>query len=549
MQLRSSNFSFTRPSASDLPLPLDLSWCGGGNILFSVLLNLSYASHALSSQCPAPSTRRCRGPLSRVPRSHSHSSSFSSALSPSQHTFRTQPQLPTPTSSSIPPSVPTSSNQAGYYALLASYNYSYVPYNSSYPTLRIGLSLSLGYDDMLTGLDTPLQFIVDLINFRGGIVVGGAGPHYLVVTYALDGGSEELTSLIYRDMEYSQQYTAYLAPHGDELLESLQSWLVSSQSLIVSVANMDPANYQTANTSLFSAVDTAVARWKSTLTAINAQAQSYAAATGEGSVNGISSLCLFTINDTLVEAARLGVLQWIEAEDARRQYADNITVYVDHTWQLDSDYVTALSACPDRVDVLLMQDGSITGSALSDALRVSQLKPKAALGIDPLSAILYHTSSAVSAAGWLLPYPVTGAQLSTLPALGGRLLSLQDSIHGLYTWAAGAGYNATHAAHVAYAYFSALDIMAAALAQSNSTQPADLRAAMSSLNGQRSVLGEVQFDPLTKVNTALNTMLFQVGVDGTLVEITNDTAAERSATSGMMAIAQTITYPFPSAEH
>ena len=63
---------------------------------------------------------------------------------------------------------------------LANYNVSYVPYNASYPTVAIGLSLPLVPDSVVQGADDFLAFTVDLTNFRGGVSV--LGPAALPVS-------------------------------------------------------------------------------------------------------------------------------------------------------------------------------------------------------------------------------------------------------------------------------------------------------------------------------------------------------------------------------
>lgn len=69
------------------------------------------------------------------------------------------------------------------------------------------------------------------------------------------------------------------------------------------------------------------------LDAVNEAAQLYAANGGKGgSVNGIKTFCMLSSNDTLVQAAAVGVRRWIAAENARRGGVDDIIVYVDGLW-------------------------------------------------------------------------------------------------------------------------------------------------------------------------------------------------------------------------
>ena len=415
-------------------------------------------------------------------------------------------------------------SQLGVAYLLEAYNTSYVPRNTSAPTISIGLSLSLGEDSLLTGMDVAIQYIVDLVNFRGGINVTGV-LHYLSITYATDGASEELTQYIYQDMYASGEYALYMAPEGDGLLQSLSSFLSSTQSLMFSVYNQDPIDFATANTNLVSLFNTDDAEWTESLDVINAGAQVYAAQTGTGSVNGIKTFCMLSTNDTLVQAAAEGVRQWIAAENARRGNTDNITVYVDGMWAANvtgtyEDYVPYLSSCPDGVDLMLLQDGSTTTMNAQLALKASRLRPRAALGLDPESSLL--GSATLEAAGWTWQLPASTTLMSTLPQYGGKWYNLIDVGYSQAVWAAGA--NVTGFPFVGYAYTGAIDILAAALAQSKSAKPADVRAALQGLNGQTALLSSLGFSNVTGINIAADSTIIQIQSDGTYRYIANQSS-------------------------
>ena len=414
----------------------------------------------------------------------------------------------------------------GVHYLLAAYNMSYVPRNASAPTLSVGLSLSLGYLDLLTGMDVALQYIVDLVNFRGGVNVAGVW-HYLSITYANDGGSEQLTQYIYQDMYLSGQYSLYVAPQGDDLLQALWPFLSSTQSLVVSVYNEDPTDYITPNTNLVSLFDTADSEWKESLTVVNVAAQQYAASGGAGSINGIKTFCMLSTNDTLVQAAAQGVREWIAAENARRGNTDNITVYVDGVWATNItgsyfDYVPYLAACPDGVDVMLLQDGSISTMNAQLALKASQLRPKAAIGLNTETTLLGPSNMGTAAAGWTWPLPASTTLVSTLPAHGSKWFSLADIVYAQQVWALGA--QAAMLPVFGYAYAAVIDLLAAALAQSNSAQPADLRAALLALNGQTALVTGIDFNNVTGVNQATNAMIIQIQADGTYRYLANQSS-------------------------
>lgn len=207
-------------------------------------------------------------------------------------------------------------------------------------------------------------------------------------------------------MFLSGEYALYLAPHGDALLQGLSSFLQSTQSLMLSVYNLDTGDYTTPHTNLVSISNTADAEWTQSLQVVNAAAQAHARSTGTGSVNGIKTFCMLSTNDTLVQAAAIGVRQWIAAENARRGNVDNITVYVDAIWAANItgtflDYLPYLSDCPDAVDVMLLQDGSADTLNAQLALRASQLRPRAAIGLSAAIQLLNAPDMAQLAAGWI----------------------------------------------------------------------------------------------------------------------------------------------------
>ena len=434
----------------------------------------------------------------------------------------------------------------GVQYLLAAYNMSYVPRNASAPTLSVGLSLSLGLTSLLTNMDTIVQYIVDLVNFRGGVNVGGVW-HYLSITYATDGASDELTQYIYQDMYLSGQYAVYLAPMGDDLLQSLSSFLSSTQSLMFSVYNEDPVDYLTPDTNLVSLINTAQSRWQSTLTVINYYAGQYAASGGAGSVNGIKTFCMLSTNDTIVQAAAVGVREWIAAENAKRGNTDNITVYVDGLWAANItggyvDYLPYLAACPDGVDVMLLQDGSITTTNVQQALAASRLRPKAAIGLDPATGLLTG-QLALQAAGWVVALPAVEATSSSLFAAGGKWSNFIDILYSLNVWCVGANISSVTPT-VGYGYVTAIDILAAALTRTASLQSADIRAAVQSLNGQTGILGPLDFSNITGINVAPGATLEQVQSTGDYMFILTN-QSDLVSVPGSVPLAYPYDWPWP----
>ena len=356
-------------------------------------------------------------------------------------------------------------NAKGYAALAAGYNLGYVPRNASALTISVGLSISSTTDPTLLAMDQALQFAVELVNFRGGVMVSGQ-QHYLSVTYAVDGGSSSQAAAIYASMLSWGNVSAYLAPSSDALLQSVSSQLNQSSAFTLAVYDTDPADYATSAPYLFSPLNTATSRWTAALTAINEQAQSYVTGVrgGSGSMNGIKTLCMLSTSDSLTQAAAAGVRQWIAAENARRLHADNITVYVDGVWAANvtgtyEDYVPYLSACPDGVDVMLLQDSNELTLDVALALTASQLRPRAVLGINPSNVNIANAPAA--AAGWTLALSTLSiGSASTLGNVGGKFGSLTDARYGIYYWTAGAGTTVV-APDVSYLYYAAIDVLLA----------------------------------------------------------------------------------------
>ena len=406
----------------------------------------------------------------------------------------------------------------GVAALLASYNQSYVPWNSSYPTIRFGLSLSLlgttdaGYDDMLA-------YLVDITNFRGGVRVNGV-PHYVSVTYSVDDGSSILTRLIYADMFNSGNFTAYMAPESDAQLQALLPILPGSNATMVAGLLTDPVDFTSGYECLFSMLPSDDITYVSSLNAINTRAQEYVADGGVGSANGIDTVCLFWVNESLSLTRAEGVRQWIWSENARRNHTDNVTILVDSSWYDPGpgydNYTVALSLCRDGVDlmVLVTSDSDKLDAAL--ALEASQLRPKAVIGLIVLNQINVDDSSQLTiAAGWVLPV-VEQFPPSSLYYMGGVFSAQTDTMAGNLVWRAGAGKADNTQFEYAYSYSVSLSVLYTALTIGNSTQPADMRAAILSLDGQTTELAGIQFDS-DNVNVYNVPIVEQCSSNGTLI--------------------------------
>ena len=147
--------------------------------------------------------------------------------------------------------------------------------------------------------------LVDVTNFRGGIRVNGV-PHYVSLTYSVDDGSPHLTQLIYSDMFNSDNYSAYIAPQTDTLLQALLPLLPASNATIVSTYNPDPADFSSGYLNLFGLLAPDNLLFRVSLTDINQRAQRYVAEGGAGSRHGIRTMCMFTVNESLPQVRAEG---------------------------------------------------------------------------------------------------------------------------------------------------------------------------------------------------------------------------------------------------
>ena len=278
-------------------------------------------------------------------------------------------------------------NQFGVATLADVYSYGEVARNASYPTLSLALTLSLDINLSLDPFVEVFQFIVDLTNFRGGIIFQGQ-PHYVSITYTNDGASPTLAAIVYNDLLNSGKYVLLMSPIGDAMMKAVTPLLPLYNATMFSIANTDPANFNTHYPNLFMMTNTANAQWTGSLISINRRAQLYFVETGFGSANGVQTLCMFTANETLLHAAADGVREWVDSENLRRGGMDSIRVLVDIKWSeavtnTYFDYIPFLLQCPDDTDVMVLMGGSTTGLDVASALAYSQLRPKAVIGLNP----------------------------------------------------------------------------------------------------------------------------------------------------------------------
>ena len=416
---------------------------------------------------------------------------------------------------------PTPVSYGGMYALRTSYNQSYVPFNASYPTVHIGLSLSLLGTVKEQGWTDFLAMLVDVTNFRGGVRLNGV-PHYVALTYSVDDGSPHLTQLIYSDMFSSGNYSAYIAPQTDTLLQALLPLLPASNATVLSTYNPDPADFSSGYPNLFGLLPPDNLIFRVSLNDINEQAQRYVAGGGHGSVNGIQTMCMFTVNAPLPQARAMGVREWIAVENARRKYSDNISVVVDTVWErtaLDySNYTAALAACPDNVDLMVLSTDDDDGLDAALALQASQLRPKAVIGLVPDRTIVVNDVAQMAiAAGWIIPVAILLGPAS-ISQTGGVFTDIYDVAYANAVWRAGADLTNAAQNQYAYSYVTSFTVIMAALTVTQSLQPADMRTAILSLNGRTTAFSAIEFDNATGSNTLLIPFVSQALPTGQYLE-------------------------------
>ena len=404
----------------------------------------------------------------------------------------------------------------GFYALSLYYNESMFPFDPQLPTVDFALSVTGA-----AAFTQALEFMVDITNFRGGVVIDGV-RHYVTVTFTEDGGSDVLAQYVYADMFASQRFAMYFAPDTNALLSAVSALLPGSNATMMSVDNVDPAAYSSHYPNLFTLIDTADSTWTASLQAINARAQQYAAEGGDGSLNGIRTICMFTVDtDPLLTAAFVGVRSWIESENARRLYADNITVLVDLVWAENNtgtylDYAAVLPLCPDDTDLMILQQSATQGLDAALALQASQLRPKAVMGLNEENCpqvldLLYQPYFGLVTSGWVIPLPVS-LESASIAERGGIFQSVFDLESASYVWQTAV--NVSVEQEINFAYWSVFGVMCAALTNATSLQPAALRQAFLNLNGQTSTVAPILFDNETGINVAPADILIQVNASG-----------------------------------
>ena len=107
-----------------------------------------------------------------------------------------------------------------------------------------------------------------------------------------------------------------------------------------------------------------------------------------------------------------------------------------------------------------------------------------------------------TAAGWIIPVSILLGPAS-IYGMGGIFTDIYDVFDANTVWRAGAGLTNAAQNPYAYSYVTSFTVITAALTITRSLQPADMRAAMLSLNGQTTAFSGIEFDNTTGFNTLL----------------------------------------------
>ena len=379
------------------------------------------------------------------------------------------------------------------------------------------------------------QFAIDMLNMHGGVVVNGT--RYLVsLTTASDDSSPQLLQLLYSTWLNDPTYSFFLAPAADDQLKTLTPLMQATNRTFFNFLDGDPADFTAAYPYIFTLTSTKDQVPVPILTAINTRAQQYAAQVNAGSVPrpagvvsiyGVSSVCIYTHNDTTQIEGCAGVRTWINNTNQQREEAgaalpsDFITIEQDVFWPTASAstnetlYAATIDQCPDGVDILIVC-GTTTAAdvaAVSQALAETQLRPKAAYTTNTLTG--FDSTNAALVAQWSgwMTQGSSGAGKATIPSPIFTTKAQQNSAWQTY-------FNQATATSAQQTLFpSGFDVIRSAMSVSASLSSSDLRAAFLSLNGTTYVRA-VLFSNVTGVNPASVTVPSQIQ-NGTITVLTS----------------------------
>jgi len=417
------------------------------------------------------------------------------------------------------------------------YNGSLTPVNYSLPVLRLaGVITQTGTYTTNTALISQVYpFMIDMINMKGGVVYNNES-YLLSLTWATDDSSPNYLQLLYSTWLNDPSIALFLAPTTDYQYQILLPLIQATNRTFMNLIDSDPNDFTSHYPYTFTSIQSKDKIPLLTINTINAAAQLYAQQVQDGevtpssrstiSVYGITSVCMFTHNDTASIQVCTGIRQWINSTNSARAAAgatpsDMISIMADVFWSLSptstdqSLYTSTLYQCPDNVDVLITC-GETTGvdqAAISAALQTTQLRPKAAFSISQLPGFDVTNATMITQwSGWISYGSPTLTHPATLPNPTFFTLASMISCWKAY-------FSSTAALTNQQSLFpSSFEMIKAALYSTASLSSQNLRSAFLALNGTTYVRA-VAFNPVTGVNDASVTSPVQIQAGRGLVGV------------------------------
>ena len=399
------------------------------------------------------------------------------------------------------------------------YNNSLPPVNYSLPVLRLaGVITQTGAYTSNTALAQQIYpFMVDMINMRGGVKLNNQS-YLLSLTTASDDSSPNYLQLLYSTWLSDPTISLFLSPTTDDQYKILLPMMQATNRTWINMLDADPANFYPTNYYPYSWLTN---QMKSqgpipTIASIDQRAQLFYQQVAAGHVTpphnshlssyGLTSMCMYTHNDSAQVQSCQGIRSWIATTNAERSAAgatasDLVSIVTDVFWGLsaisvDQDlYTTTLNHCPDNVDLLVICGEATTAdqAAVSAALQATQLRPKAAYSTSTLPG--FDATNATMLAqwnGW-----ITHGSPASIPA---TLPQPTFTTKAQFTKAWQSYYSSSAAITTQQAlYPMSFEMLKAALYRTASLSSDDLRAAYLSLNGS-TYIRRVLLNPLTGTN-------------------------------------------------
>jgi hypothetical protein len=427
------------------------------------------------------------------------------------------------------------------------YNGTLPPVNYSLPVLRLaGVITQTGAYTTNTPLISQVYpFMIDMINMKGGVVYNNQS-YLLSLTWATDDSSPNYLQLLYSTWLNDPTIALFLAPATDLQYQILLPLIQATNRTFMNLIDSDPTNFLSNYPYTFTAIQPKSRTALLSMNSINRAAQLYTQQVQAGNIKpvqgstistyGITSVCMFTHNDSSQIQTCTGIRQWINSTNSARAAAgaalsDMISIVTDVFWPLASTstdqslYTSTFYQCPDNVDLLITcaETTTIDQGAISAALQTVQLRPKAAYSTSQLPG--FSAGNATMANQWTgwISYGSPPLNHATLPNP-----TFSSSLSVISCWHAYFGSTAS-LTNQQVLFPSAFDMIKAALYLTPSLSSVDLRSAFLALNGT-TYARPVGFNPVTGTNDA--------AVDETL---------QIQSTKGLVIISDSLPliYPFP----